>query len=197
MINDLDKLRAIKISQTLQDYFNKNKCYTNLKSTEAYDILVIKKIVDRDWQHVVKFRKFLNHLKKNGDLDLIPQCVAEKGKRKFTTWTFHSEPTKTISAKNLRTASQSSAKTTLNKSEIKKKIELFPKRETPFLTDVHLETRKIYKRAYEIWTKDEDLLLICVVEEIKNIDSLSMLFQRQPRAVQARLKKLTLERKGI
>lgn len=190
MITDSEKLKAIKISQALQDFFNKNSGTTNLRSTDAYEILVTKKLVERDRHCGIKFREFLNYLNKNKALDLIPQCRAVKANYRYTNWFFHSEPNKTISSRNLIPTSDVNKKIILDKSEILKKVNLLPLRNKVSFTPQHIETRETYKRAYEIWTPEEEAMLLDVASELRNLDVLGDLFLRQPSAIKSRLKRL-------
>ena len=56
-----------------------------------------------------------------------------------------------------------------------------------------LEIRKKYRRAYEPWDDTEDNLLIQQYTEVKDIQILSDIFQRQPGAIESRLKKILLK----
>ena len=60
------------------------------------------------------------------------------------------------------------------------------------LPDYVLKARETYPRAYESWTDEEDRFLAVQHQMGKTIEQLSGLFQRQPGAICARLKKLGL-----
>ena len=187
MISQDDLMQAIKISQVLQDYFDQNNGATKLRSTDAYEILVKKNGVEKDRHSGIKFREFLKKLKNNNALNHIPQCREEGTGGKTTNWYFESAPTKTIRARNLKPVSKAGKMLSFEKIEIKQQIESFPKCDTSNFTHIELGTRDKYKRAYEAWTKDEDTLLLKVVEEITDSFELSELFERQPSAIQRRL----------
>ena len=187
MITKNDILLAIKISQALQDYFNKNPGCHPLRSDDAYEILVKKKIVEIDRHQGIKFREFLKHLKRNDQLHLIPQCQAEETAGISTNWFFRTAATKTKPIRKLIPISEAVITRTLSENEIKDTVNTFPKTETNKFTHIQLETRKNYPRAYEKWFKEEEDFLIQVVKEIKDPMKLSELFQRQPSAIKTRL----------
>ena len=76
----------------------------------------------------------------------------------------------------------------IDENEIKEIVKTFPIRDTSKFTHIELETRATYPRAYEFWSEEEEKLLIQVANDIKNPVKLSQLFQRQPSAIQNRLK---------
>ena len=189
MITNDDIMQAIKISQTLQEYFDKNYVADGkLRSTDAYEILVKKNVVEKDRHNGIKFREFLKKLKKNNQLYLIPQCDPEKTSGSSTNWFFYSARGKTIKAKNLVPINQVGKVISIDMNRIKNEINELPKRDTAKFTHIQIETREKYARAYEIWTPNEEKLLLEVVKEITDCFKLSELFQRQPSAIQNRLK---------
>jgi len=188
MITNDDIKQAIKISQTLQEYFDKNNAGKTLRSTEAYELLVKKNVVERDRHNGIKFREFLAHLKRNNELYHIPQCRPESTSGNTTNWFFQTAPEKTIRVKNLKPKELAGEVITLDMDKLKSKINTFPKCDTSKFTHVQFETREKYKRAYEFWTSTEEQLLIEVVKEITDVFKLSELFERQPSAIKNRLK---------
>lgn len=188
MITDNDKQQAIRISQALQEYFDKNQGSEPLRSTDAYDILVRKGLVERDRHQGVKFREFLKHLRKNNALNLIPQCRWEESSGHYTNWFFQTKRAKTINARNLIPIAQAGLKPELNWEEWSKKIMELPKRDPTDFISPQLEIRETYPRAYEWWTRPEEDLLLEVIQAIKDPLELGKLFQRQPSAIQNRLK---------
>jgi len=188
MITNDDIMQAIKISQTLQEYFDKNNAGESLRSTDAYEILVKKNVVELDRHNGIKFREFLAHLKRNNALYHIPQCRTEGTNGNMTNWFFETAPGKTIRAKNLKPIALAGKVLTIDLDEVKNKINAFPKCDTSKFTHIQFGTRESYKRAYEFWSPKEEQLLIEVVKEITDVYQLSELFQRQPSAIQNRLK---------
>lgn len=63
MLTENDVLKAIKISQVLQEYFEKAITHGELRSTDVYEILARKGAVEKDRHNGTKFREFLQHLK--------------------------------------------------------------------------------------------------------------------------------------
>ena len=183
-----DKLQAIKISQALQDYFDTKPFQRVLRSPDAYDILVRKKVVEADRHSGIKFRDFLKKLKNDHALHYIPQCRAEETNGNITNWFFESAKNKTISQRNLSSLTQIDRPKTINIEDIKQQIQNLPKMDPIRLTLLELQTRKNYPRAYEYWSGIEEEILINVVREISDSFKLSDLFGRQPSAIQTRLK---------
>ena len=52
------------------------------------------------------------------------------------------------------------------------------------------ELKKIYPKAYEQWSDEEDELLSRFVKENKSIEEISNTMERQPSAIEARIEKL-------
>ncbi|HEY8401554.1 MAG TPA: hypothetical protein VIK89_09845 [Cytophagaceae bacterium] len=99
-ISQKETLLAIQISQYIQDYFDNNKIYNTVKTSEIYEVLYKKGIENWDKNSASKFREFLKKLASNSALDLIPQCRPEMS-GKSMTWYFESTPGKTIKARKL------------------------------------------------------------------------------------------------
>ena len=51
------------------------------------------------------------------------------------------------------------------------------------------ELKKIYPKAYEKWTEEEDELLSTLVKESKSIEEISNTMERQPSAIEGRIEK--------
>lgn len=193
MITKNDVQHAIRISQVLQDYFDLNKGQGTLRSGEAYEILVKKNVIEKDRHCGIKFRAFLKQLKTNNQLYLIPQCRAEDTSGSMTNWFFQSASSKTIKISNPKPVEEAGKIAKVDETDIKHRVSTFPKLDPTTLTMVQNETRVNYPRAFEIWSSDEEKLLVSISQEIKDPIKLSTLFQRQPSAIQYRLK----ERFGI
>lgn len=133
LTND-DVSRAMKISRAIQDYFDNDPFQKTLRSTDAYDILVKKNLVEVDRHSGIKLREFLHKLKNNDALKLIPQCRAEETKGNFTHWYFESAKNKTVPHGNLVRIGQIDRLKKLNKDDIKQEIQKFPKRDLIGLT---------------------------------------------------------------
>lgn len=186
-LTDDDKIRAIRISQALQEFFDKSPFDKVLRSSQAYDELLKKNLVERDRHGGIKFRDFLKKLLRHNSLDLIPQLRIEKNGDNWINWFFESAPSKTIKARNLRPISKPIVKPTIDLQLIKDELAQMVKRDDRDFDFAQLGTRKNYPRAYEYWTKREEDLLREVVKEITDPFELSKIFSRQPSAIQTRL----------
>jgi hypothetical protein len=187
-LTDEEKIRAIKISQALQYYFdNDTSGRKSLRSTDAYNLLLRTGLVERDDQEGILFRIFLKRLKEKNALNLIPQLRIEIVTPKLTHWFFESSPSKTIKNKNLRPVPKPMPAFSFDEAEIVKQVLTFKKKDRSEFTYAQLAAKEEYSRAYEYWEKEEDALLMKVVKEIKDPNRLADLFGRQPSAIKSRL----------
>jgi hypothetical protein len=99
-ISKEDTIQAIKISQIIQEYFDKNKNCGSLSTNDMYEFIYKKGISNWDKNSTGKFKDFLKKLSNNNALDLIPQCRAESTGRSVS-WYFESTPGKVIKARKL------------------------------------------------------------------------------------------------
>lgn len=185
-----EKQRALKISSALQLFFDQNPGMAILRSTDAYEVLVTKGLVERDRHHGIKFREFLHKLKNSNALAFLPQCRAESGSGTNTVWIFQSAPKSTITGKNLTTPEALNKSVELDVAALKKAIDLLPKRKDSDFDFVASETRKIYPRAYEYWSEREKELLKEAGSHTEDSFKLSDIFGRQPSAIEGKLKDL-------
>lgn len=186
-ISSSDTTLALRISQALQEYFDRERIVGPLRSNEVYEILVRQTLIERDRHQGIKFRDFLHKLRKENQLYLIPQCRFEETAGRQVNWFFESTPGKTLAGKKLIPLSQAGKELTIDLEAIKQKIEKLPKRNPSAFGVVELETRKNYPLAYEYWTKEEEELLEKVNKEIKDPMKLGKLFGRQPNAIENRI----------
>jgi hypothetical protein len=186
-LTDDDKVRAIRISQAIQEFFNKNPKTAVLRSTDAYDVLIKLKLVEADRHSGLRFRQFLHKLKSCNALDLIPQCRSQDVNDYRTNWFFESTPSKSYGSRHLKPVTLVTKTVTIDVEEVKKEIQAFPCRSTNHFTHIEIDTRKKYPRAYEYWTEKEEVLLVRVCKQITDSFELSRLFGKQPSAIQARL----------
>lgn len=189
-LSSSDTTLALRISQALQEFFERERIVGPLRSNEVYDILVRQGLIERDRHQGIKFREFLHRLKKENQLYLIPQCRFEETRGTQVNWFFESTPGKVPKGRRLIPIAQAVQKKTLDLEAIRHEVENLPKRDTSGFGVVELETRKNYPRAYELWTPREEELLKQVYQEIKDPMELSKLFKRQPSAIEYRIKTL-------
>jgi hypothetical protein len=191
-ISPSDTALALRISQALQEYFDRERIVGPLRSNEVYEILVRQGLIERDRHQGIKFREFLHRLRKENQLYLIPQCRVEETSGHQVNWFFESTPGKVPTGRKLVPLAQAVQKKTLDLEAIRLEVDQLPKRDTSDFGVVELETRKNYPRAYEYWTPKEEELLKQVYAEIQDPMELSRLFKRQPSAIDNRLRKLIL-----
>lgn len=183
-----DIRQALRISNVLQTYFDKNPKAGTLNSVEAYAILKRDIATEVDRHDGIKFRQFLAHMEEHNALDLIPQCRFERVAKNKTNWHFNSAPGKTIRTKgNLTPLYDVNTVKTLDIPALVKLIKTLPALQDSELTDIQAETRQKYPRAYDLWTEKEESMLQEAAKEIPDDTKLSALFQRQPSAIKARL----------
>lgn len=172
-MNDItadEKQQALRISRALQVFFNENPGKPVLRSTDAYDILVTKGLIERDRHQGVKFREFLHKLKKAGALSFIPQCQSESGNNNMTNWFFRSTP----SVAAVKLPPPDSKFTNEELETFKAQVSLLDKKPENSFSYVEKETRKNYPRAYEYWTFAETNLL----QDIAKRDGSTLEYQR-------------------
>jgi len=187
-ISSSDTTLALRISQALQEYFDRERIVGPLRSNDVYEILVRQGLIERDRHQGIKFREFLHRLKKENQLYLIPQCRFEETRGTQVNWFFESTPGKVSTGRRLIPIAQAVQKKTLDLDALRQEIENLPKRYTSGFGVVELETRKNYPRAYEFWTPKEEELLKQVYLEIQDPMELSKIFKRQPSAMENRIK---------
>lgn len=186
-ISSSDTTLALRISQALQEYFDRERIVGPLRSNEVYEILARQGLIERERHQGIKFREFLHRLRKENQLYLIPQCRVEETRGNQVNWFFESTPGKVPTGRKLVPIAQAMQKKTLDLEAISREVDQLPKRDTSGFGVVELETRKNYPRAYEYWSPKEEELLKQVYAEIQDPMELSRLFMRQPSAIRNRL----------
>lgn len=193
-ISSSDTTLALRISGVIQAYFEKNGIFGPLRSTEVYEILAKEGVIERDRHQGIKLRQFLNRLRRENQLYLIPQCRFEETSGHQVHWFFESAPGKQTAGRKLVPLSHAIKPKTLDRDDLKTKIQELKKRNDDAFNRGELELRKIYPRAYEFWSKAEEELLLIAAKEIQDHMELSRLFGRQPSAIERRLNKLENEK---
>lgn len=196
-ITNEDFQKARRISRAIQEYleFTGNN---GARSTDVYDYLANKGVIEKDRHQGVHLRRFLKKLKDNDLLKLIPQCSYSYSSNGMHEWYFHkstqdiaANKTKVEQSENHREHFPSISEIEINELIVKAKphIEKLPKRNDQW-TPQQLETRNNYKRAYELWSEREDEILVRAFNKFKRIDKVAELLERQPSAVEKRLEDL-------
>ena len=100
-LSSSDTTLALRISQALQAYFDRERIVGPLRSNEAYEILARQGLIERDRYQGIKFREFLHRLRKENQLYLIPQCRFEETRGNQVNWFFESTPGKVPTGRKL------------------------------------------------------------------------------------------------
>lgn len=193
-----DFQRAKRISRAIQEYIDMTG-ESDLRSTDVYPYLAKKGLVEKDRHNGLRFRQFLNKLKDNDLLKLIPQCVCIPGlQNEMNEWHFYSAKQDCLTGNpSLQVAEKAQIIVpALTESEIQKyitehkpQVEALPRRKDKVFTPQELDTRRDYHRAYETWTDQEIKIMKEFYLLSKNIDDVAKLLGRQPSAVGLRLEK--------
>jgi len=191
-----DFQRAKRISRAIQEYIDMTG-EIDLRSTDVYPYLARKGLVEKDRHNGLHFRQFLNKLKDNDLLKLIPQCVCIPGlQNEMNEWHFYSAKQSGIAGDpSLQAAEKAQIIVpAMTESEIqnyvtehKPLVEAFPKRKNKVFTPQQLDTRQDYPRANETWTDQEVTLMNEFYLLSKSIDDVAELLGRQPSAVRRKL----------
>ncbi len=190
-----DFQKARRISRHIQEYLEMLN-QDGLRSTDVYSYLAKKGIVEKDKHQGIHFRKFLHKLKKMGLLNLIPQCTYRNTTTDFVEWYFYrvSDNKESIIHENNSSENRKLHIPVLLESEIdaliekaKPHIENLPKRNESEFSYTELETRKLYPRAYEKWTKREMEIMTKAYKKFQKMDKVAQLLKRQPSVVSKKL----------
>lgn len=187
--------KARRISREIQNHLESINS-DGLRSTDLYPILARKKLVEKDKYNGIHFRRFLKKLKENDLLSLIPQCKFKYNEKKpeFLEWYFYRIKKEMNSIENKGNIERKVILPKLPENEIdeliekaKPHIEKLPKKEIGKFTIPQLETRKLYKRAYESWTEREIEIMTRAYKKFGRIDKVAELLERQPNVIRKRL----------
>lgn len=196
-ITNEDFQKARRISRAIQEYleFTGNN---GARSTDVYDYLANKGVIEKDRHQGIQFRKFLTKLKENDLLKLIPQCSYSYSSNDMHEWRFFKvdnspKDAPTLPKENVEhrvhfpEISESEIEDLILKA--KPHVDKLPKRHEEF-TPQQIETRNNYKRAFEFWTPREDEIAVRAFRKFQRIDKVAKLLERQPSAVERRLKEI-------
>jgi hypothetical protein len=186
-----------RISTAIQDFLDQTGM-VNARSTDVYDFLARKELIEKDRHNGLHFRSFLKQLKDSNLLYLIKQCSCIENNRSLE-WYFN--PVKTAPT-NTSVGSKVSAiqhTPVMDKQDVElllniesANVALLPVRVDIQYTSQQLEIKHYYPRAYEYWTDHEHEILIRVYQQCKNIDAVALLLKRQPHVVEEKIKILRL-----
>jgi hypothetical protein len=187
-----------RISAAIQEFLLQTGM-VNARSTDVYDFLARKGLVEKDRHNGLQFRTFLRELKESNLLHLIKQCSFVENEKSLE-WYFNpvSPNLKNENAekKNVEKVHQpamdkQSLEILLNSE--KAHINALPARNDILYSPQQLELKRYYPRAYEYWTNDEYKILKRVYSQCKNVDAVASLLKRQPHVVKDKIKSLGLK----
>lgn len=196
-----DFQKAKRISRAIQEYLNETDS-DGLRSTDLYPVLARKNLIEKDRHNGVHFRKFLKFLKENNLLNLIPQCKYQHNPAipGFIDWYFYrvkeepenvSTPIITNESKPISAPKMSDTEIDLIIKEMRPEIEGLPKRnDADKFSSTQIETRKLYRRAYEFWTPLELSIMKDAYTRFGKIAKVAELLMRQPSAVKRKIEEL-------
>lgn len=191
--------KARRISRAIQEYLESTGS-NGLRSTDVYPYLSRNGIVEKDLNNGIKFRKFLKKLYDSGVLkSLIPQCKPQKSfSNEFSIeWFFYK-------VSNNKILSNNQTEKKINKNfdliisdneidimidKLSRTIDKLPKKPLSTFTYNEKEIRKLYPRAYEIWSEKELKIAEIAWKIFLKVDKVAKLLKRQPSSVERQLKK--------
>jgi hypothetical protein len=186
-----------RISAAIQDFLVQTGM-VNARSTDVYEFLARKGLVEKDRHNGLHFRSFLKQLKDSNLLYLIKQCSCIENKNSLE-WYFNpvnTAPSKTSVGSKVSVMQhypvmeKQKLEPLLNVESAN--VELLPVREDIQYTSQQLEIKHYYPRAYEYWTDHEHEILVRVYQQCKNLDAVALLLKRQPHVVEEKIKILGL-----
>jgi hypothetical protein len=194
-----DRQRALRIGKAIQEYLLSTG-QKDARSTDVYEYLARKGLIEKDRHQGLHFRAFLGKLKNAGLLKLIPQCTHSVSEKGTNEWRFYLASDRRAVLADIK---QTGKKATvvympkMTKEEIvqwlneeKPNVEKLTKIDSSKLKPQEIELRKMYPRAYETWTEDEIMILERTYLATRNIDKIAELLCRQPHRVKEKLEEL-------
>jgi len=189
-----DYQKAERISEAIQEFLLQTGM-KDARSTDVYEILARKGLVEKDRHQGYHFRKFLLKLKNANVLSqVIPQCILTTNDRGVNEWRFHLSTKKVNITANMGKLATVVHKPVMNRDDILRLVEgestnvgMLPLRTDKIYTPQELAIKKNYPRAYEYWTQSEHKILERVYKKCKNLDAVAGLLKRQPHIVKEKL----------
>jgi len=190
-----DFQKAKRISEAVQEYLLQTGI-KDARSTDVYEMLARKGLVEKDRHNGYHFRQFLKKLKEANVLSqLIPQCTSTANDRGENEWHFHASSKKIGNPANTGKHATILHRPAMNQDDILRliqeervNVEMLPVRTDKIYTPQELSIRKNYPRAFEYWTDREYAILDRVYSQCKNLDVVAALLGRQPHIVKDKLR---------
>jgi hypothetical protein len=187
-----------RISAAIQEFLLQTGM-VNARSTDVYDFLVRKSLVEKDRHNGLHFRAFLRELKESNLLHLIKQCSFVENE-KSVEWYFNpvsptlkSENIDKKKAEKLHQPAMDKQSLEILLSSEEAYISALPVRNDILYSPQQLELKGYYPRAYEYWTNEEYEILKRVYCQCKNVDAVASLLKRQPHIVKDKIESLGLK----
>jgi hypothetical protein len=194
-----DRQRALRIGRAIQEFLLSTG-QKDARSTDVYEFLAHKGLIEQDRHHGLHFRNFLTKLKNAGLLKLIPQCTHSTSGKGANEWHFYLASDHRAALADIKqTGKKASAvyEPKMTKEEIaqwlnaeRPNVEKLTKRDIVQFTPQEIEIRKKYPRAYEYWTEDEIIILQRTYVATRSIDKTAELLYRQPHRIKEKLEEL-------
>lgn len=189
-----DFQKGKRISEAIQEFLVQTGM-KDARSTDVYDMLARKGLVEKDRHQGYHFRKFLLKLKDANVLSqVIPQCTFTTNEKRENEWHFHLSTKQAGNATSMEKPATVIHNPVMTKHEILHlvqeeitNVEMLPVRTDKVYTPQELSIKKNYPRAYEYWSENEYKILDRVYKQCKNVDAVAGLLKRQPHIVKEKL----------
>ena len=189
-----DFQKARRISRAIQDFLVFNKL-VEARSSDVYEYLARKGLIEKDRHHGLFFRNFLKELYHKNYLHIIPQCKYIPDKNGYGSWHFYrcddNQTTKIVKDDNVKHKIITPKISEIEINEIiakrKNEIDNLPKNVNREFNSIELYIRSTYSRAFEFWSKKELDILMQSFQEFGRYDKVAELLRRQPHVVKDKI----------
>lgn len=193
--------QARRISRAIQEYL-KQTGQKEARTTDIYQFLARKDVIEKDRHEGLHFRKFLHKVKDAGLLKLIPQCSNRLSQNGKNEWYFYLASEQRAELNDIKQNGRKADVIHLPKmkeeeidlllEEERPNIERLPKGHKPDLTLQEKQIRENYPRAYEYWSEWEVMIMERFFSSTGNVTKTAALLQRQPHVVREKLEELKI-----
>jgi hypothetical protein len=186
-----------RISEAIQQFLLQTGMI-DARSTDLYEFLARKGLIEKDRHQGYHFRTWLRELKEANLLYLIPQCSFNINDRGHE-WYFNlarkpsgkpTGPEKKASVLHNPAMTKEDKDLLMRKEKLN--VENLPQRTDIKYTSQQMEIRKYYPRAYENWTEIEYGILERVYLQCRDMSAVATLLQRQPHIVKEKIERMKL-----
>lgn len=189
-----DFQKAKRISEAIQEFLRQTGMQ-NARSTDVYEFLARKGLVEKDRHQGLHFRQFLTKLKNANVLSqVIPQCSFTTNERGENEWRFHLSTKKIGIATDADKTATVIHKPAMSSDEISRLLEeegpnvaMLRVRTDKVYTPQESSIKKNYPRAFEYWSEQEYDIMERVYMQCKNVEAVARLLKRQPHIVKEKL----------